>query len=373
MSGIKRATEPDPSSSSSSSSSSKSRCIHGTGGGGGGGGGGADDAGPDNAGGGTDAGGGGLYGMTAVGKVFHFLEGPAHVLRASAACRRWRELACAGSVTVWRVKLEREGILDKAKAFEIEVPPLVREGTLLEDEELASMAFYARVFALKVVWHKCCAVCTPRHACISPPPHVPATTTAAAQGYQMRDEDIGEYEDNPDREGGIDTAVDAWRDDPAASKARYGSIASWDVSEVTDLSKLFYNQAAFNGDLSCWEVGQVKYMDGMFAGATSFNGDLSRWNVGRVTYMEYMFHSATSFNGDLSRWDVGQVKSMHTMFAGATSFNGDLSRWDVGQVESMSCMFMGATSFTHQLDGAWSTSRAHRTSMFGGGCPGSIA
>ena len=58
---------------------------------------------------------------------------------------------------MWHVKLEREGILDKAKAFEIEVPPLVNEGALLEDEETASMAFYARVFALKVVWYKRCA------------------------------------------------------------------------------------------------------------------------------------------------------------------------------------------------------------------------
>ena len=91
-----------------------------------------------------------LFGIAAVHKVFHFLEGPADVLRASTACRRWHELACAGSV--WRVKVEREGILDKAKAFEIEVPSLVQEGTSqpLEDEATISMAFYARVFALKV-------------------------------------------------------------------------------------------------------------------------------------------------------------------------------------------------------------------------------
>ena len=52
---------------------------------------------------------------------------------------------------MWHVKLEREGILDKAKAFEIEVPLLVREGASLEDGDMASMAYYARVFALKVV------------------------------------------------------------------------------------------------------------------------------------------------------------------------------------------------------------------------------
>jgi len=101
----------------------------------------------DGVGGGGGGGGGGLFVIAAVQKVFHFMEGPADVLSASTACRRWRELACAGSV--WRVKAEREGILDKAKAFEIEVPP-VPEGDLLEAEETVAMAFYARVFVLKV-------------------------------------------------------------------------------------------------------------------------------------------------------------------------------------------------------------------------------
>jgi len=87
-------------------------------------------------------------------KVFHFLEGPVHILSASTVCHRWHELACADSV--WRVKVEREGILDKAALFEVEVPPLVQEGmegmegTSPKDETAASMAFYARVFALKV-------------------------------------------------------------------------------------------------------------------------------------------------------------------------------------------------------------------------------
>ena len=140
MQGTKRAAETDPSSwpSSSSSSSSNMRSVISGGGGG--------DV--DN-GDGDFGGGGGLFGITAVQKAFHFLEGPAEVLSASTACRRWRELACAGSV--WRIKAEREGILDKAKAFEIEVPPLVQEGAVLEDEDMASMAFYARVFALEVV------------------------------------------------------------------------------------------------------------------------------------------------------------------------------------------------------------------------------
>ena len=159
----------------------------------------------------------------------------------------------------------------------------------------------------------------------------------------MRDETfyiyIEEARDNPDHDGGIRTAVRVWFEDPAAAKAKYGPIASWDTSGITNMGGLFCGRADFNEDLSRWEVGQVESMDGMFQGATSFTGDISSW-------------------------EVGQVKSMSHMFHGATSFNGDLSSWEVGQVESMNSMFWGVTSFTHQLGGAWSTSTASKAYMF---------
>ena len=52
--------------------------------------------------------------------------------------------SCAGVMDILRPTHLAAG------AFEIEVPPLVLEGASLEDEATASMAFYARVFALKV-------------------------------------------------------------------------------------------------------------------------------------------------------------------------------------------------------------------------------
>ena len=61
-----------------------------------------------------------LTGIAAVQSAFLFLDGPADVLRASAANHRWRELACAD--TVWRVKARREGILKKARMFEVPLP-----------------------------------------------------------------------------------------------------------------------------------------------------------------------------------------------------------------------------------------------------------
>ena len=85
-----------------------------------------------------------LTGIAAVQGAFHFLLGPAEVLNAAITCRRWGELACADSV--WRSKIEREGLLEKARVFEVALP--------VHDEHVAAgagLAFYAQVFALQVM------------------------------------------------------------------------------------------------------------------------------------------------------------------------------------------------------------------------------
>ena len=88
--------------------------------------------------------------------------------------------------------------------------------------------------------------------------------------------------------------------------------------------------------------------------------------------MRRLFDNKANFNGDISRWDVSFVTEMFSMFDGAKSFNVDISQWNVSNVKDMSFMLDGSTSFTHQLGGAWSTSTATKTWMFGN-CPGSIA
>ena len=97
--------------------------------------------------------------------ALHFLDGPADVLSAAAACRRWRELACADSV--WRAKFRREKLLEKARLFEVALPAVpggqgqggaaasaaavAAAATSVKDEAAGvGLAFYARIFALKV-------------------------------------------------------------------------------------------------------------------------------------------------------------------------------------------------------------------------------
>ena len=64
--------------------------------------------------------------MSIVQDAFRFLGGPADVLRASTANRRWHELATADAV--WREKCWREGMVERASVFEVAVPEALGGG-----------------------------------------------------------------------------------------------------------------------------------------------------------------------------------------------------------------------------------------------------
>ena len=145
-----------------------------------------------------------------------------------------------------------------------------------------------------------------------------------------------------------------------------GDLSGWDVSSVTDMSDMFENADSFTGDLSGWDVSSVTDMSDMFMSADSFTGDLSGWNVSSVTDMSRMFWFVTNFTGDLSGWDVSSVENMNSMFDFAFNFTGDLSRWNVSSVTDMSRMFELASKFTSDLS-EWDVSRVtNMRSMFSG-------
>ena len=132
-------------------------------------------------------------------------------------------------------------------------------------------------------------------------------------------------------------------------------LSSWDVSNVTNMSRMFGSADAFNQDLSSWDVSNVTTMEDMFAAAFAFNQDLSSWDVSNVTTMKNMFEDADAFNQDLSSWDVSNVTTMERMFAFADAFNQDLSSWDVSNVTTMEGMFIGADAFNQDLS-SWDVS-----------------
>ena len=128
-------------------------------------------------------------------------------------------------------------------------------------------------------------------------------------------------------------------------------IGNWDVSNVTDMSFMFYVECGlsqFNQDISHWDVSNVINMEGMLGGSASFAQDLNQWDVSNVTNMARMF-VYSSFNQPINNWDVSNVTNMQSMFYDNYQFNQDIIQWDVSNVTDMYAMFHQAYSFNQDL------------------------
>ena len=123
-----------------------------------------------------------------------------------------------------------------------------------------------------------------------------------------------------------------------------------DVSEITDMSRLFENLDIKNIDISQWDVSKVENFYSMFANCSDLKsiGDISSWDLHSATNLHAMFYGCFSLKsiGDISRWNVSNVTTICTMFCycGDLKEIGDLSSWDVSNVKDMKSMFFSCSS-----------------------------
>jgi surface protein len=97
---------------------------------------------------------------------------------------------------------------------------------------------------------------------------------------------------------------------------RYGSIETWDTSQVTSMKHVFYFKSSINPDIRNWRVDKVTNMKSMFDGASIFNRDLSSWVVSSVTDMVTMFELAYAFDQNLcgNTWVDQKASEYYLMF-----------------------------------------------------------
>jgi len=139
-----------------------------------------------------------------------------------------------------------------------------------------------------------------------------------------------------------------------------GPIGDWDVSHITDMSRVFLNKN-FNEPLTNWDVSNVIDMSEMFCGCHNFNQPLNHWNVSNVNNMFGMFQNCYKFNQPLDRWNVSNVTSMRLMFYGCYEFNQSLNTWDVSNVDNMFGTFSNCRQFNQPLD-RWNVSNVNNMS-----------
>lgn len=104
--------------------------------------------------------------------------------------------------------------------------------------------------------------------------------------------------------------IDAVKDNPEAD------LNFIDTSLITSMYSLF-EDIDFDGDISNWDVSNVKDMSYMFW-RSNFTGKnspgIDKWNVLAVEKMDSMFYES-KFDQDISEWEIDPNCSTSAMFA----------------------------------------------------------
>lgn len=166
--------------------------------------------------------------------------------------------------------------------------------------------------------------------------------------------------------GNWDTSKVTNMSDMFANSSFNQNIGNWDTHNVTNMSGMFSTNTVFNQNIGNWNTSKATDLSYMFAGAYAFNQSIGSWNTANVTDMKVMFKDATVFNQNIGSWNTSKVTNMYRMFYGAYKFNQNIGSWNTGNVTDMSGMFDEATVFNQNI-GSWATSMVtDMSSMFFG-------
>lgn len=151
--------------------------------------------------------------------------------------------------------------------------------------------------------------------------------------------------DNPAVPG--NTLFRAFRD--CSSLSNWGTLGTWDVSNVTNGGEIFRDADLFNEDLSNWDFSGFTSLSSTFRG-TAFNRAVNSWDISSVTNLSGTWQD-TPFNQPVNLLDVSSVTLMVGTFRNTTAFNQSLTAWGdkLTLVTSMQSFLQDAAAFNSPL------------------------
>lgn len=129
-------------------------------------------------------------------------------------------------------------------------------------------------------------------------------------------------------------------------------LANWDVSDVTNLSEVFWSCPIEElSPLKGWDVSKVTTMNSLFNSCVLKDiSALANWNTSSLTNVDYLFVSNDFTDvSALANWDVSKVTSFYTTFNMCYNLEdiSGLANWDVGSAKTFYSMFRNCQSLTN--------------------------
>lgn len=142
-----------------------------------------------------------------------------------------------------------------------------------------------------------------------------------------------------------------------------------DVSDTTNMAKMFLDVNYGILDLSMWDTSNVENISYMFSESKFDSLNLAGFNTDKVTNMDSVFYgvSINQDKLDLSSFNTSGITDMNSMFMHAQVATIDLSSFDTSNVTDMMNMFQHSTATEVKGLNKFNTSKViYMTRMFYG-------
>lgn len=103
--------------------------------------------------------------------------------------------------------------------------------------------------------------------------------------------------------------------------ADFSDVADKPLIGTNTLSLMLYGVNGVIKNIENWDVSPCTASNGCFVGS-NFNQDITNWDVSNITNMSLMFYYASAFNQDISKWNFNKEVELGMNFlVGAIAFS----------------------------------------------------